>query len=202
MYLATYFATQVAVKVLLVGHVASASDAERALTLSTPILQKLEAEASLLASLRWRSTPLLTHTHQPACYSVQAVHQGWDAFASNPPGSAGCPAAAVGHPPTAPLPFPRHPHIVNFLGVCHDPPAIVTEFCERGSLAEVLAVARGDPQAAAELTWARRLTMACHAAAGMLYLHTRPMPIVHRGEREVGSGCRRSGLSPLPDGRW
>ena len=37
-YLASYFATQVAVKVLLVGHVASASDAERALTLSTPIL--------------------------------------------------------------------------------------------------------------------------------------------------------------------
>lgn len=51
-YLADWLSTQVAVKVLIVGHVANASDAQRALTLSTPILHKLEAEASLLASLR------------------------------------------------------------------------------------------------------------------------------------------------------
>lgn len=52
MYLAEWFSTQVAVKVLIVGHVANASDAQRALSLSVPILHKLEAEASLLASLR------------------------------------------------------------------------------------------------------------------------------------------------------
>lgn len=51
-YLAEWFSTQVAVKVLIVGHVATASDAQRALSLSVPILHKLEAEASLLASLR------------------------------------------------------------------------------------------------------------------------------------------------------
>ena len=51
-YLASWFGTEVAVKVLIVGHVATASDAQRALSLSVPILHKLEAEASLLASLR------------------------------------------------------------------------------------------------------------------------------------------------------
>lgn len=51
-YLAEWFSTQVAVKVLIVVHVANASDAQRALSLSVPILHKLEAEASLLASLR------------------------------------------------------------------------------------------------------------------------------------------------------
>lgn len=28
----------------------------------------------------------------------------------------------------------RHPNIVAFLGVCADPPAVVTEYCRRGSL--------------------------------------------------------------------
>ncbi|PRW33836.1 Serine threonine- kinase CTR1 [Chlorella sorokiniana] len=125
-YLADWLTTQVAVKVLLVGQVANASDAQRALSLSMPIMQRLEAEASLLASL-------------------------------------------------------RHPHIVQFVAICRDPPCIVTEFCAHGSLAEVLAKARSDPAMAAHLTWARRLAMAADAAAGMLYLHTRtPSPVVHR----------------------
>ncbi|PRW33138.1 Serine threonine- kinase CTR1 [Chlorella sorokiniana] len=51
-YLASWLGTEVAVKILIVGHVASASEAQRALSLSAPIMQKLEAEASLLASLR------------------------------------------------------------------------------------------------------------------------------------------------------
>ena len=46
---------------------------------------------------------------------------------------------------------------------------------------QVLAAARTDPAVAAHLTWPRRLAMAADAAAGMLYLHTRPSPIVHRG---------------------
>ncbi|KAI7839198.1 hypothetical protein COHA_007087 [Chlorella ohadii] len=126
-YLASWFGTEVAVKILIVGHVASASEAQRALSLSAPIMQKLEAEASLLASL-------------------------------------------------------RHPHVVNFLGICHEPPCIVTEFCARGSLCDLLAAARSDPEVAAQLSWRRRLTMAADAAVGMLYLHSRssPAPIIHR----------------------
>ena len=53
----------------------------------------------------------------------------------------------------------RHPNVVNFMGVCHEPPCIVTEFCSRGSLTSVLMAAKRDEQAAAELTWPRRLAM-------------------------------------------
>jgi len=51
-YLADWFSIQVAAKVLVVGQLGSPGDAQRALTLSAPIQAKLEAEASLLASLR------------------------------------------------------------------------------------------------------------------------------------------------------
>lgn len=89
--------------------------------------------------------------------------------------------------------------MIQFLALCKDPPCIVTEYCSRGSLAEVLAAGRSasDPAAAAQLTWARRLAMACDAAAGMLYLHTRPVPIIHRGERPSPSSlvCKEGGAS-------
>ena len=52
MYLAEWAATQVAVKVLIAGQLESSGEVQRALALSAPIQQKLEAEASLLASLR------------------------------------------------------------------------------------------------------------------------------------------------------
>ena len=101
----------------------------------------------------------------------------------------------------------RHPNVVNFLALCHNPPAIVTEYCARGSLAEVLAAARADPALAAHLTWPLRLRMAADAAAGMLYLHTRPSPVVHRGgsrrqqggpaaSRQLAGGRVRLGARP------
>lgn len=68
-YLADWLTTQVAVKVLLMGQVANASDAQRALSLSTPIMQRLEAEASLLASLRWAAC-LFLERHQFANFSL------------------------------------------------------------------------------------------------------------------------------------
>eukprot|EP00887_Chlorella_sp_A99_P003149 scaffold9.g3149.t1 len=74
----------------------------------------------------------------------------------------------------------RHFHCLTFYGVVLDPAAIVTEFCSRGSLQDVLRVARGDAGAAAALTWRRRLKFALHGAAGMQYLHSRSPPIVHR----------------------
>lgn len=41
--------------------------------------------------------------------------------------------------PLAPSPplLGRHPNIVNFIGICRNPPCIITEYCSRGSLAEV-----------------------------------------------------------------
>ena len=53
----------------------------------------------------------------------------------------------------------RHPNVVSFLGVCKSPPCVVTEYCSRGSLTDVLRAARPAPAAAARLDWARRLNM-------------------------------------------
>ena len=53
----------------------------------------------------------------------------------------------------------RHPCVVQLLAVCADPPALVSEYCARGSLADVLHAAAESPQAAAQLGWPRRLGM-------------------------------------------
>ncbi|KAI3430255.1 hypothetical protein D9Q98_004851 [Chlorella vulgaris] len=74
----------------------------------------------------------------------------------------------------------RHPNVVLFLGVCSSPPAVVTEYCSRGSLLDVLRAAHHVEQAAQQLTWVRRLSMALDAAKGMLCLHAHNPPIVHR----------------------
>jgi serine/threonine protein kinase len=75
----------------------------------------------------------------------------------------------------------RHPNIVQFMGIVSMPPCVVTEFCERGSLTDVLKRARkGESGAVEALGWRLRLNMAADAAKGMLYLHARPQPIIHR----------------------
>jgi hypothetical protein len=75
----------------------------------------------------------------------------------------------------------RHPNVVQFLAVCLLPPAIVTEWCVRGSLFGVLQASNNDKELARQLTWGRRLSMAFDAAKGMLYLHNnRPVPVIHR----------------------
>jgi len=68
------------------------------------------------------------------------------------------------------------------MGFCARPPAIATEFCARGSVGELLEKGIKDlgSPSAQELTWTRRLRMAQDAAAGMLHLHTRSQPLVHR----------------------
>lgn len=70
--------------------------------------------------------------------------------------------------------------MVNFLGFCTYPPAVAVEFCPRGSLFEVLHAGALNPSVARMLTWRRRMCMAADAAAGMLHLHTRVPPIIHR----------------------
>jgi serine/threonine protein kinase len=74
----------------------------------------------------------------------------------------------------------HHPNIVQFLGVTIFPAALVTEFCARGSLTSVLQGANQSPERAAELTWKRRISLAADCVRGMLYLHTRTPPIIHR----------------------
>ena len=53
----------------------------------------------------------------------------------------------------------RHANIVQFFGFCTAPPCVVTEYCSKGSLTEVLQAARRTPSIAAKLDWPRRLSM-------------------------------------------
>lgn len=63
----------------------------------------------------------------------------------------------------------RHPNIVMFMGLCLDPPCLVTEWCARGSLASVLHKALTQPDIAAKLSWYRRLVMALEIAKVRLW---------------------------------
>lgn len=73
-----------------------------------------------------------------------------------------------------------HPNIMRFCAVCLDPPMIVTQYYQHGSLFELLKKARrGDRRAQAELTWSKRLDMLRDVAAGMVFLHSRRPAVVH-----------------------
>lgn len=61
----------------------------------------------------------------------------------------------------------RHPNVVMYLGVCLQPPCVVTEFCARGSLNDVFKRARANKALADQLDWGRRLVSPGHHA--MLY---------------------------------
>ncbi|PSC69697.1 Serine threonine-kinase CTR1 isoform A [Micractinium conductrix] len=59
----------------------------------------------------------------------------------------------------------RHPNIVSFMGICTLPACILTEYCSRGSLYDVVRLAGRVPQLAEELTWSLRLSMAFDATS-------------------------------------
>ena len=69
----------------------------------------------------------------------------------------------------------RHPNIVQFIGVCSQPPCIVSEFVDNGSLSDLIRSSR----ASKDISWGMLLKMLTDAATGMLYLHARPSPIIH-----------------------
>ena len=74
----------------------------------------------------------------------------------------------------------RHPNCVQYLGCCLDPPSLVMEYCSRKSVDTILKEARNDPKVAKQLDWVHLLGIAADAAKGMLYLHSRFPPIIHR----------------------
>lgn len=74
----------------------------------------------------------------------------------------------------------RHQKIVMFLGVCLEPPCIITEYCQQGSLYDLLSRARERPEVAKKLTWKMRIKIACDAASGMNYLHSSNPAVLHR----------------------
>ena len=89
----------------------------------------------------------------------------------------------------------RHPNVILFLGVCPDPPCVVTEYCARGSLYDVLVEAKERPKGglARALSWYRRVSMMLDAAKGMLYLHSHKPTIIHRDLKSPNL---------LVDGNW
>lgn len=66
----------------------------------------------------------------------------------------------------------RHPAVVQFFGVSLDPPMLVTEYCERGSLFNVVYNMRfSAPETVSSgFDWRRRLSLALDAALGMEFL--------------------------------
>jgi len=72
----------------------------------------------------------------------------------------------------------HHPNCLQLLGASLSPPDVfmMTEFCELGSLSDVLS----DVECFPELPWERRLSYLKDAAAGMIYLHAQHPPIIHR----------------------
>ena len=80
----------------------------------------------------------------------------------------------------------RHPCIVLFMGVVPEPLSMVTEYCARGNLYDLL-------HSSTPLPWALRQAMALDVARGMNFLHTSTPIIMHRDLKS---------LNLLVDERW
>ncbi|KAK9812343.1 hypothetical protein WJX73_004122 [Symbiochloris irregularis] len=87
----------------------------------------------------------------------------------------------------------RHPNVVLFMGMVLDPPLIVSEWCARGSVYDILSKAAQNPRLAAQLTWHRRLCMALDAAKGVYQLHKHDPQIIHADLKSPNLVC---------DGNW
>ncbi|KAL4458802.1 hypothetical protein ABPG75_013667 [Micractinium tetrahymenae] len=97
-----------------------------------------------------------------------------------------------------------HRNCVRLYGVCPEPAALITEYCEQGSIADVLKKAKAQPDVAKQLSWPRRLSMAIDAAKGLHALHARPAahpaPKPHLKQPAGDPGLARQGgrLQPEP----
>ncbi|KAL4419986.1 hypothetical protein ABPG75_007086 [Micractinium tetrahymenae] len=68
----------------------------------------------------------------------------------------------------------RHPHIVQFMGICALSPCLVTEYCARGSVFSVLQEGRRSEARARELAWPLRLRMLTSRRKVHVHKHTPP----------------------------
>ncbi len=69
-----------------------------------------------------------------------------------------------------------HPNVVQFIGAVTEPSnlCIITEYCARGSLADLLL------DHSVEMDYIRKLKFGIDSARGMLYLHSSNPLILHR----------------------
>ena len=83
----------------------------------------------------------------------------------------------------------RHPNVLFFRGICVNPPMIITELCEHGSVSDVIQLtvrisqpkstilisAEKREQICEHMQWAGRVRLMLDAAKGMLYLHNKDL---------------------------
>eukprot|EP01100_Stratorugosa_tubuloviscum_P013770 TRINITY_DN708_c0_g2_i1.p1 TRINITY_DN708_c0_g2~~TRINITY_DN708_c0_g2_i1.p1 ORF type:complete len:607 (+),score=247.01 TRINITY_DN708_c0_g2_i1:110-1930(+) len=86
----------------------------------------------------------------------------------------------------------RHPNVVLFIGACLSVPhlCIVTEFCTRGSLFDLLHIQR------TEIDF---LSMTLDSARGLNYLHLRKPPVIHRDLKTANFLVDASGAIKIAD---
>ena len=84
----------------------------------------------------------------------------------------------------------RHPNVVLYLGVCLDPPCVVTEYCARGSLNDVLKRALHNPKYAEQLDWRVRCTARtfCCSSCGCLCKPDTPLDLLAEQKLCEGTG--------------
>ena len=168
-------------------------NAPRSLTSSTihsSQLRQLTKEASLMSQLR----------HPNVCQYLGASLEPPSIIMARAGGAPGLPAwrpasmeaccdsrrkGAPGPPTVTPPP--------SAMTVSHPCFDALQEYCSRRSLDSILAAAHTDPKLAKLLSWPRLLSMACDAAKGMLYLHSRAPPVAHRDLKSANL---------LVDGQW
>ena len=69
------------------------------------------------------------------------------------------------------MPYIVSIQVAMLMGLCLSPICVVTEFCARGSLTDVLRKAASDTVLARQLDWRKRITMALDAAKVRIHLH-------------------------------
>lgn len=80
------------------------------------------------------------------------------------------------------------------VGTCTDPVALLTEFCHKGNLFCIL-----NDQSKYELSWERKLNIACGLAEGMNYLHTRDPILIHRDLKSLNVLLNRDWMVKITD---
>jgi serine/threonine protein kinase len=68
----------------------------------------------------------------------------------------------------------QHPNIIHMVGACTDPLCLVTEYCQLGSLSDIIRINPG------RLTWPRVKSLMLEVARGISFLHGQQPPFTHQ----------------------
>ena len=89
----------------------------------------------------------------------------------------------------------KHSNIVRLLAACDGEQALITEYCERGSLADILA----KPNSARLLSDERKWQLLLQVANALEFLHSRKPAIVHRDIKSSNVLVSQAWLAKLAD---